>query len=60
MNILKILKSYKKELTIGPLFKLIEAIIEIMLPIIIAKIIDNASTLTGQQIFKYCLLLIFY
>lgn len=59
MNILKILKSYKKELTIGPLFKLIEAIIEIMLPIIIAKIIDNASTLTGQQIFKYCLLLIF-
>ncbi len=59
MNILKILKSYKKELTIGPLFKLIEAIIEIMLPIIIAKIIDSASILTGQQIFKYCLGLIF-
>ena len=34
------LKSYKKELFFGPLFKLLEAIIELILPTIMAKIID--------------------
>ncbi len=47
------LKSYKKELILGPLFKLLEAIIEISLPIIIAEIIDNNINFTPNQIIFY-------
>lgn len=52
-EIIKDLKLYKKELVFGPLFKLIEAIIEISLPIFIAKIIDNSINLTIKQIIIY-------
>ena len=40
----KIITKYKKELTIGPILKLVEAIIEVIIPIIIAKVIDNIFT----------------
>ena len=40
-NILKFLKNYKKELILGPFFKLLEAIFELIVPIVMAKIIDN-------------------
>ena len=52
-GILKHLGKYKKELIVGPLFKLFEAIIEISLPIIIAKIIDNSIDLTISKILLY-------
>ncbi|MBR4021189.1 MAG: ABC transporter ATP-binding protein, partial [Ruminococcus sp.] len=39
--LLKYLKNYKKELFFGPLFKLLEAIFELIVPIVMAKIIDN-------------------
>lgn len=52
-EILKHLEQYKKELIFGPLFKLFEAIIEISLPIIIAKIIDNSINITANQIILY-------
>ncbi|MCI8961695.1 MAG: ABC transporter ATP-binding protein [Clostridia bacterium] len=52
-GILKHLGKYKKELIVGPLFKLFEAIIEISLPIIIAKIIDNSIDLTIGKILLY-------
>lgn len=35
------LKNYKKELIFGPLFKLLEAIFELIVPVVMAKIIDN-------------------
>ncbi|MEK4851677.1 ABC transporter ATP-binding protein [Paenibacillus sp. FSL H7-0756] len=35
------LKPYKKEVTIGPVFKLLEAILELLLPTIVALIINN-------------------
>lgn len=35
------LAPYKKELIAGPLFKLLEAILELILPIIMANVIDN-------------------
>ena len=54
-GILKHLGKYKKELIVGPLFKLFEAIIEISLPIIIAKIIDNSINLTISKILLYIL-----
>ena len=34
------LKHYKKESIIGPLFKLLEAVFELIVPLITAKIID--------------------
>ena len=40
-DLLKYLKNYKKELIFGPFFKLLEAIFELIVPIEMAKIIDN-------------------
>lgn len=37
----KYLKFYKKEVILGPLFKLLEAIFELIVPLIMARIIDN-------------------
>lgn len=35
------LKPYRKEVIIGPIFKLLEAILELLLPTIVALIINN-------------------
>ena len=40
-DLLKYLKNYKKELVFGPFFKLLEAIFELIVPMVMAKIIDN-------------------
>ena len=40
-SLLKYLKNYKKELVFGPFFKLLEAIFELIVPMVMAKIIDN-------------------
>lgn len=40
-RLLKFLKNYKKELIFGPFFKLLEAIFELIVPVVMAKIIDN-------------------
>ena len=39
-NLLIYLKDYKKESIIGPLFKLLEATFELIVPVIMARIID--------------------
>ena len=39
--LLKYLRNYKKELFFGPLFKLLEAIFELLVPMVMAKIIDK-------------------
>lgn len=39
-NIMKYLKDFKKQLIIGPTFKLIEAVFELIVPLIMASIID--------------------
>jgi ATP-binding cassette subfamily B protein len=44
LNLFKLavfLKPYKKECIIGPAFKLLEAILELLLPTIMALIINN-------------------
>ena len=38
---LSYLKNFKKQLILGPIFKLIEAIFELIIPIIMALIIDK-------------------
>lgn len=40
MKLIRFLKDYKKESILGPIFKLIEAILELFIPIVMAKIID--------------------
>jgi len=40
LKIARYLKSFKKEVIFGPIFKLIEAIFELIIPIVTAKIID--------------------
>lgn len=39
-SLLKYLKNYKKESVLGPLFKLLEASFELLIPIVMANIID--------------------
>ena len=39
-DILVYLKSYKKETVLGPLFKLLEASFELIIPLVMAQIID--------------------
>ena len=40
-KLLRFLKNYKKELVFGPFSKLLEAIFELIVPLVMAKIIDN-------------------
>ncbi|MBR5682662.1 MAG: ABC transporter ATP-binding protein [Ruminococcus sp.] len=40
-KLLKFLKGYRRELLLGPFFKLLEAIFELIVPIVMAKIIDK-------------------
>lgn len=39
-RLLRYLKNYKKELILGPLFKLLEAVFELTVPVVMARIID--------------------
>ena len=41
IKLIKFLKNYKKELIFGPFFKLLEAIFELTVPLVMAKIIDK-------------------
>lgn len=40
-RLLKFLKNYKKELILGPFFKLLEAVFELIVPVVMANIIDR-------------------
>ncbi len=40
-KLLKYLKDYKKESILGPLFKMLEATLELIVPLVVAAIIDN-------------------
>lgn len=46
-RLLPYLKSYTKESILGPLFKLFEATLELLVPLVVAAIIDNG--ITGGQ-----------
>ncbi|MDE6189250.1 MAG: ABC transporter ATP-binding protein/permease, partial [Clostridia bacterium] len=51
-NLYKYLKKYKKHLILGPFFKLLEAIFELIVPFVMAKIIDRGI---GDEDVKYIL-----
>lgn len=60
-NLLKYLKNYKKEAVIGPLFKMLEATFELLVPVVMARIIDiGIRTQDRPYIWRMCLLLIFF
>lgn len=40
-KLLKYLKGYEKETVLGPVFKLVEAVFELAVPIVVAGIIDG-------------------
>lgn len=58
-RLLRYLRNYKKELIFGPFFKLLEAIFELIVPVVMAKIIDNGiGNNDSGYILKMCGLLV--
>lgn len=58
-SLLKYLKDYKKETVLGPLFKLLEASFELLVPLVMAAIIDTG--IAGKDkgyIVKMCLVMV--
>lgn len=58
-SLLKYLKDYKKETVLGPLFKLLEASFELLVPLVMAAIIDTG--IAGEDkgyIVKMCLVMV--
>ncbi|MCR4944716.1 MAG: ABC transporter ATP-binding protein/permease [Clostridium sp.] len=55
------LKDFKKEVILGPIFKLLEAVFELIVPLVMAKIIDiGIGTSNSNYIFKMGGLLILF
>ncbi len=58
-KLLVFLKDYKKESVIAPLFKMLEAIFELIVPLVVAQIIDiGISSADKSYIFSRCGILI--
>ncbi len=58
-KLLVFLKDYKKESVLGPLFKLLEASFELIVPLVMAAIIDTGvAAADGGYIMKMCLVLV--
>ncbi len=58
IKLLKYMKDYKKETVLGPLFKLLEASFELLVPLVVAAIIDGGiASGNNGYIIKMCLLL---
>ena len=59
IKLLRFLKEYKKESILGPLFKLLEASFELIIPIIMACIIDiGIANKDNNYILKMCMLMV--
>ncbi len=46
--IIQFMKDYKKESVLAPLFKMLEAMLELLVPLVVASIIDQGD-LPGEQ-----------
>ena len=58
-SLLKILKDYKKETILAPLFKFLEVCFELMVPLVMAQIIDvGIANKEGSYVIKMCLLMV--
>lgn len=57
-QLLKYLKDYKKECALGPLFKLLEAMLELLVPLVMAAIIDRGIQQQDRgYVMQMCLVL---
>ncbi len=57
--LLRFLKPYRKELFLGPAFKLLEAVFELIVPVVMAKIIDRGIAMNDPAyIGKMCVLIV--
>lgn len=58
-TLLKYLKNYKKEAVLAPLFKMLEAIFELLVPLVVADIIDRGIESKDRGfVIKMCLILL--
>ncbi|MBR6485722.1 MAG: ABC transporter ATP-binding protein [Lachnospiraceae bacterium] len=58
-HLLKYLKSYKRECILAPLFKMLEAIFELFVPLVVASIIDRGIAGNDRaHIIKCCIIMI--
>ena len=58
-KLLVYLKGYKKEIVLGPLFKLLEASFELLVPFVIASMIDDGIKAGDKShVIKMCMILI--
>ena len=58
-KLLKYMKGYGKECVLGPLFKLLEASFELMIPLVVAKIVDTGiRNQDAGYIIRMCLVMI--
>lgn len=58
-RLLQYLKGYEKECVLGPLFKLLEATFELLIPLVVARIVDKG--IGGEDpryVFQMCLVMI--
>ena len=56
-KLVKFFSGYKKEIVLGPAFKLIEALFELFVPIVVAYIVDSAIKTQDK---KSAVMLLFY
>ena len=53
------LKPYTKETILSPAFKMLEALLELIVPLVIAKIIDDGiKSGDSSKVIRYCLVLV--
>ena len=58
-KLLAYMKNYKKEAVLGPLFKLLEALLELLVPLMIAAVIDTGIAGGNRgYVIRMCLLLV--
>lgn len=60
-NLLKYLNDYKRECILGPLLKLLEALFELFVPLVVAAIIDNGISFGNKAyVLKMCSVLVLF
>lgn len=58
-KLLKFMEGYGKECALGPLFKLLEAAFELVIPLVVARIVDNGiAQMDRGYILKMCAVMI--
>ena len=61
LKLIKYLKGYTLQCIIGPLFKLLEACMELIVPVVMAKIIDvGIQNRDIQYVWRMCLVLVLF